>query len=213
MSELCDAAIEAVEAMLDLRRREAKYREYREASPAPLAPPSLVRGHLPRRRAAEGVARANARLQKAIERYEAAKVTVPRTMQEEPMDDIAKELDRAIGTGWRDQPLFDLGLVVCSPGANEAACRAELPDQDKAYTGCWRPYLERHRRADWPGEAISEHERQMNLSAIESGERIVGAYELPRTGRRVLVVTDAEIVTDGWRHRPGTTILLPEEYR
>lgn len=211
MSEICDAAIDAAEAMLELRRREAKYREDRQASPAPLAPPHLVRGHLPRRRAAEGVARANARLQKALERYEGVRETAPRMRQEETMDDLAKDLDRAIGTGWRDQLLFDVGLLAMSPGVGRAFEEAEVPDLDKPYAQCGiRPYVERHRRADWP--ALSEHEIQMNLSAVESGERIVGAFTLPKTGRRILIVTDAEIIADGWRHRNGTTILLPEEF-
>lgn len=128
------------------------------------------------------------------------------------LEDLGPDLDSAIGTSWREKPLFGLGLVVMSPAAGEALVAAEIPDLDKPFgRDGFYPYLERHRRADWP--ALSEHEIQANLSAIESGERIVGAFALPKTGRRVLVVTDAEIVTDGWRHRPGTTVLLPEEYQ
>lgn len=128
------------------------------------------------------------------------------------LEEIGRNLDRALGgTGWRERPLFDLGLVVMSPAAFEALREAGVPDLDEPFGRCGlSPYLERHRRADWP--ALSEDERRANLSAIEGGERIVGAFDLPGTGRRVLVVTDAEAVADGWRHRPGTTVLLPEEY-
>ncbi len=118
------------------------------------------------------------------------------------LEHVGRELDRAIGTTWRERPLFDVGLLSMSPGASRAFEEAGI------HSGI-RPYVERHRHADWP--ALSEHERQMNLSAVESGERIAGAFTLPDTGRRVLIVTDAEIIADGWRHRPGTTILLPEE--
>ncbi len=127
------------------------------------------------------------------------------------LEHVGSELDRAIGTTWRERPLFDVGLLSMSPGAGRAFEEAGIPDlRDKPFDhGGIRPYVERHRRADWP--ALSEHERQTNLSAVESGERIVGAFTLPNTGRRVLIVTDAEIIADGWRHRNGTTILLPEE--
>ncbi len=128
------------------------------------------------------------------------------------MDELERALDQAIGTGWRDQPLFDVGLVVMSPAAGRAFEEAEIPDLDKPFDQSGvRSYVERHRRAAWPEGAISEHERQKNLSAMESGERIVGAFTLPKTGRRFLIVTDSETVADGWRRRHGTTILLPEE--
>ncbi len=127
------------------------------------------------------------------------------------LEHVGSELDRAIGATWRERPLFDVGLLSMSPGAGRAFEEAGIPDlQDKPFDHSGiRPYVERHRRADWP--ALSERERQTNLSAVESGERIVGAFTLPNTGRRVLIVTDAEIIADGWRHRNGTTILLPEE--
>ena len=99
-----------------------------------------------------------------------------------------------------------------SPAAGRAFEEAGIPDLDKPsdQSGV-RPYVERHRRAAWPDEAVTKHERQLNLSAIESGERIVGAFTLPKTERRILIVTDPETPTDGWRRRNGTTILLPEE--
>lgn len=128
------------------------------------------------------------------------------------MDELEHALDQTIGTGWREQPLFGVGLVVMSPAAGRAFEEAEIPDLDKPFDQSGvRPYVERHRRADWPDEATTEHERQMNLSAIESGERIVGTFTLPKTERRILIVTDHETVADGWRRRNGTTILLPEE--
>ncbi len=123
---------------------------------------------------------------------------------------LAKDLDRTIGTSWREEPLFDLGLVLCTPGAFEAAQAAQLPDLHKPFGGSWRPYLERHRRADWPD--LPEEDRQLNLSSLENGARIFGAYTLPNTGQKIWIITEAEIQSaDGWRHRPSTTILLPED--
>ena len=54
-----------------------------------------------------------------------------------------------------------------SPAAGRAFEEAGIPDLDKPsdQSGV-RPYVERHRRAAWPDEAVTEHERQMNLSAI-----------------------------------------------
>lgn len=49
------------------------------------------------------------------------------------MDELERGLDQAIGRGWRDQPLFDVGLVVMSPAAGRAFEEAEIPDLDKPF--------------------------------------------------------------------------------
>ncbi|MDP9480232.1 MAG: hypothetical protein M3R38_31985 [Actinomycetota bacterium] len=118
------------------------------------------------------------------------------------MDELRRDMQKIPGHE-RETPLFKLGLIVMSPSAEGA-----LEEAHGATSGINFPfaaYAGRHAAADWP--ELSDHEREANLSAIEGGHEITGAYILP-TGKRILLVTAAE---GPRRHRPRTTILLCEE--
>ncbi len=111
------------------------------------------------------------------------------------MDELGKDLDRAIGgeAGWREAPLFRLGRVEVSEDAARVLADAHGP-ADPAHVN---PYLERHRRGDWP--TLSEGERQANLSAIEHGGAITARYALPNPDGRPA------------RDRPGSAISIKTE--
>ncbi len=89
--------------------------------------------------------------------------------------------------------LFDLGLVVATPGA-----LALLEDC------CVNPeeLLSRHQSGDW-GD-LDEDDQQQNSYAVENGMRIMSVYTLPECREVVWVVTEYD--------RSVTTLLLPEEY-
>ena len=87
--------------------------------------------------------------------------------------------------------LFDLGVVVATPGALEllistATNPAEL--------------LERHASGDW-GEVPPEDARE-NARSLKYGWRVVSSYEV--AGERLWIITEAD--------RSSTCILRPEEY-
>ena len=89
--------------------------------------------------------------------------------------------------------LFDLGLVVATPGA-----LALLEDC------CVNPeeLLSRHQSGNW-GD-VDEYDRLENNYAVENGLRIMSVYTLPDSREVVWVITE--------RDRSVTTLLLPEEY-
>jgi hypothetical protein len=55
---------------------------------------------------------------------------------------------------------------------------------------------------DW-GDVDTE-EKAANDRAVKEGGRLVSCYHLPRTGKAIWIITDAD--------RSVTTVLLPEEY-
>ena len=88
--------------------------------------------------------------------------------------------------------LFNLGLVVATPGALQA-----LEESEQAAI----EFLNRHVSGDW-GE-LDEEDRKENELSLKEGFRILSAYHL-RNGKKIWIITEAD--------RSVTTLLLPEEY-
>lgn len=83
-----------------------------------------------------------------------------------------------------------LGSLYITKGAK---AKLHIPDAVKAMT--------RHANCDF-GE-ISEEDRELNMQAVEIGERVVSSYT-DKNGVKFWIITEAD--------RYCTTILLPEEY-
>lgn len=90
-------------------------------------------------------------------------------------------------------PLFPLGQVVATPGAIEAAEKADI---------ALNVLIRRHHGGD-DGD-LSEEDREANQVALKDGSRIFSAYVLPKTGERIWVITEAD--------RSSTCCLTPNEY-
>ena len=95
----------------------------------------------------------------------------------------------SVPSGW---PLFPLGHIVATPGALVALERVGVLVE---------ALLDRHGRGEW-GD-LGEDDRQTNVQALTSGERLLSAYVLP-DATRVWIITEAD--------RSATTLLLPTEY-
>lgn len=91
------------------------------------------------------------------------------------------------------QARFPLGRILATPGAADALGRAEVTARD---------LLLRHMAGDW-GD-LTEDDRAENELSLREGFRILSAYELPGTGEKVWLITEAD--------RSATTLLLPSEY-
>lgn len=89
--------------------------------------------------------------------------------------------------------LFSLGQIVATPGALSAL-------GDEGITA--DALLNRHVTGDW-GEMTQEDKDENDLS-LKEGFRVMSAYDLPRTGQRIWVITESD--------RSATTLLLPDEY-
>ena len=97
----------------------------------------------------------------------------------------------------RSQSCFRLGRVLATPAALDViAASGDSPAQ----------FLRRHARGDWG--CISREDAQANLQALDSGARLLSAYDT-QLGDRVWVITEA---ADASGQRLATPILLPEEY-
>jgi hypothetical protein len=92
----------------------------------------------------------------------------------------------------RRPPRFELGQVVATPGALEAAKNAG---------DYLTPYLMRHQRGDWG--TLCDEDTQANEDALTCGARLLSAYHL-KDGTKVYIITEAD--------RSSTCVLLPEEY-
>ena len=91
-----------------------------------------------------------------------------------------------------NRALFDLGVVVATPGAMLAMAEsAQLPDE----------FLTRHVAGDW-GDVCAE-DRQANEYALRQGTRLFSVYHTDR-GERLWLITEAD--------RSSSCILLPSEY-
>lgn len=90
------------------------------------------------------------------------------------------------------RPLFSLGDLRMTPGARDAMLSA---GQSPAV------YVERHARGDW-GDMDADDQRA-NARALDRGERIFSAYNLP-DGTRLWIITEWD--------RSSTCLLLPDEY-
>lgn len=92
----------------------------------------------------------------------------------------------------RQRPLFTLGQIFMTPGAEEALGSADLSPSD---------LITRHVHGDW-GELPIE-DIYANEEAIENGLRILSRYTTD-LGVALYVITEYD--------RSITTILLPAEY-
>lgn len=88
---------------------------------------------------------------------------------------------------------LELGQLLITPGAKEAVGTEHLTELLAAI-------FEKHRCGDW-GD-VSEEDKQSNDEALESGDRILSAYNLGDI--RIWIITEYD--------RSRTTVLLPEEY-
>lgn len=91
-----------------------------------------------------------------------------------------------------NNPLFDLGQVVATPGAVDALNAANQPPIE---------FLSRHVTGDW-GELDADDKWENDLS-VHNGNRILSAYTLS-TSIKIWIITEAD--------RSATTLLLPDEY-
>lgn len=92
---------------------------------------------------------------------------------------------------------FDLGQLLCTPGALEAL---GIAGQSPA------EFVTRHAKCDW-GD-VADEDKSLNDRAIDDGSRLLSAYRTV-DGTKLWVITEA---TDENGRRAATTILLPDEY-
>lgn len=93
------------------------------------------------------------------------------------------------------EPLFEMGMIVATPGALDALEEAKLGSLGGQL------YLGMHSTGDW-GDLDASAKRE-NDRAIKDGNRILSIYKLS-TGVKIWIITEAD--------RSSTTILLPSEY-
>ena len=89
---------------------------------------------------------------------------------------------------------FQIGNTYMTRGINEAAAEDSVFAQE-----VWQS-LQRYMLGDW-GD-MCEADKQSNDEAVETGERILAAYETSRG--KIWIITEAD--------RSGTVILFPDEY-
>ncbi len=88
---------------------------------------------------------------------------------------------------------LELGQIYVTPGANEAIGVEHLSEMLEAI-------FEKHRYGDW-GD-LGEEDKAANDEALETGDRILSAYNLGDV--RIWIITEYD--------RSTTTVLLLEEY-
>jgi hypothetical protein len=89
--------------------------------------------------------------------------------------------------------LFNLGLVVATPGALRAI--------EENNVDSWS-LLMRHVNGDWG--CVPEEDRLENLLSVENGYRVMSSYPMNERGDKLWIITEAD--------RSSTCLLLPEEY-
>jgi hypothetical protein len=94
--------------------------------------------------------------------------------------------------------LFSLGRLVATPSALRCLAELGLLPSD---------LLHRHQRGDH-GDLCAE-DLAANTLAVQTGARILSAYELGPERQRIWVLTEAQ---DDAGQRQSTCILLPSEY-
>ena len=97
----------------------------------------------------------------------------------------------------KPSPLFELGMVVATPGALELLKSAGVD---------LRQLLFRHERGDW-GD-VNDGDKAINKEALKDGSRLFSAYKI-RGGLKIWVITEAK-GPDG--KRASTSAVLPDEY-
>ncbi len=90
--------------------------------------------------------------------------------------------------------MMELGLILMSRGISNEVADSSL--FAKEVMSC----IERYASCDW-GD-VSEDDKMLNDEAIETGDRILAAYETLKG--RIWILTEAD--------RSATTILFPDEY-
>ena len=98
----------------------------------------------------------------------------------------------------KTQAKFTLGQTVATPGAMEALERNHTSGKE---------YLCRHAIGDWG--IVCDEDKHANDAALQSGARIVSAYQLADE-TKLWIITEAAVDDQGTR--PSTCLLLPEEY-
>ena len=91
-----------------------------------------------------------------------------------------------------NRALFNLGMVVATPGALEALSRASQGA---------REFINRHQSGDW-GDCCEE-DSYSNDCALKNGSRIFSVYHT-KLGDKIWCITE-------W-NRSSTTLLTPDEY-
>ena len=91
-----------------------------------------------------------------------------------------------------NQPAFDLGQIVATPGA--------LAVLEKAGQGPGE-FLTRHSNREWCD--LSDEDRKENNYSLGHGFRLVSSYRT-NAGDKLLIITESD--------RTVTTLLLPQEY-
>ena len=87
-------------------------------------------------------------------------------------------------------PKFEAGQIVSTPKALECVDRKEIQQA-----------LKRHLKGDW-GD-LHEDDKEANDLALESGDRLLSAYE-SKSGETFWIITEAD--------RSVTTVLMPDDY-
>ena len=88
-------------------------------------------------------------------------------------------------------PLFNLGIVVATPGVME-----KVSDVEMSFA------LSRHLRGDWGDVCLAD--QKANDTALLLNTRILSAYHTEKDHVKFWIITEAD--------RSGTTVLLPDEY-
>ena len=93
----------------------------------------------------------------------------------------------------QNEPKFDLGKVVATPGA-----LAALEESGESASR----FLHRHQFGDW-GETIDTDDAEANEEALQVGLRIFSVYHTSK-GVKLYVITEAD--------RSSTCVLRSDEY-
>ena len=93
----------------------------------------------------------------------------------------------------QQRPLFELGQIFMTPGAENAM---ESADQSPF------EFLARHRTGDW-GEGLPPEDIRANEQALQHGLRLLSRY-ITKQNEVIWVITEHD--------RSYTTLLLPAEY-
>lgn len=94
--------------------------------------------------------------------------------------------------------LFELGMIVATPGALEALAASGQQAGD---------FIALHASGKW-GDELCQEDKDLNDAALLDGSRILSCYRT-KQDVRLYVITEAE---DDEGHRAVTTILRVEEY-
>ena len=88
-------------------------------------------------------------------------------------------------------PLFQLGMIVATPGVLAHLDRHEINAQ---------AFIQRHQCGDWG--SVPPEDAEENELSVKEGYRVLSSYDI--AGERVWIITEAD--------RSATTLLFPSEY-